>query len=270
MGPIDSRQSISFDHAADFYDETRALPPQVASRLTEALLREIEGVADGPVLEVGVGTGRIARPLAERGVRVCGVDIAPRMLDRLRQQLTPRHVPPDLLLADATRLPLAAARFGAIIICHVLHLVSDWRAAIDEMLRVLAPGGVLLHVVVERRRDDWQAAQELLDGLLRERGFVRSHRLEIEEIDAALVAVGGRCRTETIAQREERFTPAQMLELARRRIHSWTWEIPAHLLEACLREVELRLAAGAFGGFDAPLTGIVAHRLQVWSFPPDR
>ena len=270
MGPIDSRQSISFDHAADFYDETRALPPEVASRLTEALLREIEGVADGAVLEVGVGTGRIARPLAERGVRVCGVDIAPRMLDRLRQQLTPRHLPPDLLLADATRLPLATARFRAIIICHVLHLVSDWRAAIDEMLRVLAPGGVLLHVVDERQRDDWRAALKLLEGLLRERGFVPSHRLQNEEINAALAAAGGRCRTKTIAERQERFTPAQTLELARRRIHSWTWEIPAPLLEACLREVELRVAAGAFGGLDAPLTGIVAYRLQVWSFPPDR
>lgn len=67
--------SISFDRAADFYDATRALPRQVMQGLTAALLDEIRAADAKTVLEVGVGTGRIARPLLERGVHVCGVDI---------------------------------------------------------------------------------------------------------------------------------------------------------------------------------------------------
>lgn len=42
--------------------------------------------ADGPALELGVGTGRLAVPLAERGVDVTGVDISPEMLAKLREK----------------------------------------------------------------------------------------------------------------------------------------------------------------------------------------
>jgi SAM-dependent methyltransferase len=42
--------------------------------------------ADGPALEFGVGTGRLAVPLAERGVEVTGVDISPEMLAKLREK----------------------------------------------------------------------------------------------------------------------------------------------------------------------------------------
>ena len=76
--------SISFNHAADFDDATRALPEELARDLMAALVRELRAVGAAHVLEVGVGTGRIARPLAQHGFRVCGIDIAPRMLARLR------------------------------------------------------------------------------------------------------------------------------------------------------------------------------------------
>ncbi|MEO0982270.1 MAG: class I SAM-dependent methyltransferase [Pseudomonadota bacterium] len=41
---------------------------------------------DGPALELAIGTGRIARPLAEAGVRVDGIDFAPEMVARLREK----------------------------------------------------------------------------------------------------------------------------------------------------------------------------------------
>jgi len=47
-----------------------------------AFLGELAG--SGPVLELAVGTGRLALPLAARGLRVDGIDISPAMLDRLR------------------------------------------------------------------------------------------------------------------------------------------------------------------------------------------
>src|SRR5262245_34376904 len=40
----------------------------------------------GPVLELAIGTGRIALPLAARGLRVAGIDISPAMIDQLRSQ----------------------------------------------------------------------------------------------------------------------------------------------------------------------------------------
>jgi len=45
----------------------------------------LEGLADGgPALELAIGTGRIALPLAERGIRVDGIDISQAMVDKLR------------------------------------------------------------------------------------------------------------------------------------------------------------------------------------------
>jgi ubiquinone/menaquinone biosynthesis C-methylase UbiE len=102
-----SQRSLSFDRAATFYDATRALNAHVAERLTDALEREIRA-AGNRVLEPGVGTGRIARPVAERGIRVTGVDISSRMMEQLSAQLTrPHRARPRV--GDATRLPFADA-----------------------------------------------------------------------------------------------------------------------------------------------------------------
>ena len=54
-------ESISFEHAADFYDATRAVPNEVSAKLTTALLAELTRVGADSLLEVGVGTGRRPR-----------------------------------------------------------------------------------------------------------------------------------------------------------------------------------------------------------------
>jgi len=125
---------VSFDRAADYYDATRALPDGVR----DALAAELAGRE--PCLETGVGTGRIAIPLHERGLALVGTDIAPAMLGRLVANAGGWM----LLLADASRLPVVASSFRAVMASHVLHLISDWKTAVDEALRVLRPGGVLL------------------------------------------------------------------------------------------------------------------------------
>ncbi len=119
--------SVNFDRAAGFYDATRALPDAVAAKLTDALLAERDAVHADSVLEAGVGTGRISRPLAKRGVRIRGVDIAPLMLAKLGEQLGPNDERPDLMLADAAQLPFAPYSFRMVLMMHVLHLVSDWK-----------------------------------------------------------------------------------------------------------------------------------------------
>ncbi len=67
------------DAWAEIYDETAPSPPGEVE-----LLAELAG--DGPVLELGVGTGRVAVPLAERGLDVHGLDPSQRMLSRLREK----------------------------------------------------------------------------------------------------------------------------------------------------------------------------------------
>ena len=69
---------------------------------TVALLRHLGG--DGPFLELGVGTGRIALPLAATGARVTGVDSSPAMLERLARN---------------------AAQHGASVTAHLGDMVDD-------------------------------------------------------------------------------------------------------------------------------------------------
>jgi hypothetical protein len=81
-------------HSAPMFDPAVVTP-------AVSLLAELAG--DGAALEFAVGTGRIALPLAERGVRVLGIDNSPDMLSRLREK-------PGADRIDARLADMAAAR----------------------------------------------------------------------------------------------------------------------------------------------------------------
>ena len=135
--------SIAFDRAAGYYDQSRGVPPRV-----EELVADRVEAAAGPaarLLELGVGTGRIALPLHRRGRQVVGVDLSLPMLERYRAKAAAEGLPPPpLLRADATRLPLRDACVDAVLEVHVLHLIPDWELALAEARRVLVPGGAVL------------------------------------------------------------------------------------------------------------------------------
>ena len=107
--------------------------------------------ADGPILELAVGTGRIAVPLAEAGYQVTGVDLDPAMLDRARRRLGHARTGAadrlTLVEADLVGLRLAnagtfALAFIALNSLLVLPSRAAQRAAIRTMADHLAPGGL--------------------------------------------------------------------------------------------------------------------------------
>ena len=132
------RPSVAFDRVADAYDASRSLSPAAAAELNAVLAEALIG--HGPVLEIGVGTGRIALPLADTGIEVVGIDLARPMLEKLVAKGD--GVP--VAEADATALPFPDDAFGAVVAAHVFHLVPEWRDSVLECLRVLRPDGVLL------------------------------------------------------------------------------------------------------------------------------
>ena len=105
--------------------------------------------ADGPILELATGTGRLAIPLAEAGHLVTGVDIDPAMLERARRRARGTAGSDRLTLVEADlvglRLP-DAGRFGLAFIALNSLLVLPTRAAQRAALRALAdhlaPGGL--------------------------------------------------------------------------------------------------------------------------------
>src|SRR5262245_19720761 len=107
MAPMNASapESVSFDRAAHFYDATRSLPPEVAQAQTAQLLSEL-GDADRPVLEIGVGTGRIGAPLADRH-RIVGIDLSREML----RVLAGKQSGVVAVEGDAARLPFRGETF---------------------------------------------------------------------------------------------------------------------------------------------------------------
>jgi ubiquinone/menaquinone biosynthesis C-methylase UbiE len=136
---IDSADFLSFDRVAGCYDATRYIPPAVLRRTASLIVEDGGLTRDSLVLDAGIGTGRFARYMQDAGPRVVGADVSARMLGKAAS--LPR--PPLLVRADLRALPFRSKSFDAALMVHVLHLVSEWKAVVAEVRRVLRPGAPL-------------------------------------------------------------------------------------------------------------------------------
>lgn len=102
---------------------------------------------DGRILDAGVGTG-LELPMFKRGTRVFGVDLSEPMLrraaDRTRRQRLIQVA--GLARMDATRLAFADATFTCVVAPYMLTVVPDPEATLDELARVVRPGGEIILV----------------------------------------------------------------------------------------------------------------------------
>lgn len=224
--------SVSFERAASFYDETRRLPGPVLEAVADLLAGEVAG--RGRALEIGIGTGRIALPLHARGVRLAGVDLAPAMLERLAANAGGRS-PLPLAVADATRLPFHDGSFAAVLASHVLHLVTEWREAADEALRVLVPGGVLLVDFGGGTPAPWSVTCEELAG----RHGVAAIRPGTSSADELAAHLGDRVRRRELSLVPMTVTRSLGRDLDdwERQIHAWTWPYPPEQMARATAEV---------------------------------
>lgn len=105
--------------------------------------------ATGEVLEVAVGTG-LNLGLYPEQTTITGIDLSPAMLDLARERAAELGRAVDLRVGNAQRLEFENASFDTVVCTFGLCAVPDDRGAVDEMVRVLRPGGLLLladHVV---------------------------------------------------------------------------------------------------------------------------
>lgn len=94
-------ERIDYGPVADLYDACVPLRKDIPFFIDEAKS------AEGRVLELMSGTGRVSLPLLEAGVDITCVDYSAGMLERLRSKLRDRSLPGRLVLADVRRLPFA-------------------------------------------------------------------------------------------------------------------------------------------------------------------
>jgi len=135
-----------WDDYADFYDWENA---QTLDRRDVKFWQAMAERANGPVLELGCGTGRVTIPVARTGARIIGVDRSTEMLGRAlkRSRRMRSHPRPTWLRGDIRFLPFgSAARFDLVMapygILQSLVRESDLKATLASVERVLARGGL--------------------------------------------------------------------------------------------------------------------------------
>lgn len=134
------------DRFADVYDDWYADVTDVGA-CTDRLAHLVGEAGGGPVLELGIGSGRLALPLAARGLDVHGIDASAAMLDRLRAKpgadalrLTEGDMA-DLDLPDAPAFALVFAAFNTF---FNLGTVADQNQCLRQVAARLAPDGLFV------------------------------------------------------------------------------------------------------------------------------
>jgi SAM-dependent methyltransferase len=142
----------AYDAIARLYDPwSRSVVEDVPFYVEEAR------VSGGPVVELGVGTGRISVPVAAAGIRVIGVDSSEGMLEVCAERAALAGVELDLRLGDFRdppvdeRVPLVICPFRSL-----LHMPTDddCRRVLRAVRRLLEPGGRFVFDVFAPSRED--------------------------------------------------------------------------------------------------------------------
>jgi SAM-dependent methyltransferase len=144
----------AYDPIAELYDRwSRSVTEDVPFYVDEAR------AAGGPVIELGIGTGRIAVPIAHAGIPVTGIDSSWRMLRVCRERAKQEGVADllDLRLGDLRHPPVETT--ARLVICPFrsylhLHTDADRREALRAAWKLLEPGGRLAFDVFAPAPDD--------------------------------------------------------------------------------------------------------------------
>ena len=219
---------ISFDDAANFFDETRGPPPPAMNQLVRTLVDELQG--HRRILDAGVGTGRFAQPLQDHGLDVVGVDIAKRMLEKAAAKGAG-----NLLRSDACFLPFRSRTFDAAICIHLLHLLSDWPAAVQEICRVTREA--MLSIAHTTRNPVRHAYNRILEGY----GFKSYRRGKGEWELSDLVKPQRTVPAVTFENRAD-----DLLAHLRRRAYSSQWQIPETINEKAVEDVRQQFGGRVF------------------------
>ncbi len=136
-----------FATIADRYDLiTKLLSYGQDARWKRTLIARARLQPGERVLDLACGTGDLAFAAASQGTRVVGLDLTHRML----QLAARKSAAAGLVTGDMTHLPFGPRSFEVVTTGYGLRNVPDLAAAIDEIARVLRPGGRLLSLDFNR------------------------------------------------------------------------------------------------------------------------
>ncbi len=104
-------------------------------------------LAQGPILELACGTGRVALPLARAGLDVDGLDLSPSMLKRAQEKARSENLKIGWIQGDARNFQ-AGRKYGLIFIAYdsflYLYDFESQKSFFDSVKAHLLPGGILI------------------------------------------------------------------------------------------------------------------------------
>ena len=132
-----SVRARAFDAWADEYEQYR---PGYPDALFDLIASRLGLPADPTVVDLGAGTGKVARAAAVRGWQVTALDPGGPMLAILRERAADERVDIEIVQAPAEETGLTTGRFDAALAGEAYHWF-DAPAALAEMARIVRPGG---------------------------------------------------------------------------------------------------------------------------------
>jgi ubiquinone/menaquinone biosynthesis C-methylase UbiE len=142
--------------AGEFADDYARKHRKIAERFGHEIVAKLtlHGFKEGRILDAGCGFGATAVVLAQAfpESEVVGIDLSDPLLELALQtaQATDLQERVSFERADVQEIPYDDDSFGAVINLQMLHIVEDPVAMLDEMERVLSPGGVLFMADIRR------------------------------------------------------------------------------------------------------------------------
>lgn len=130
-----------FDRMASYYAGERGQSPWFQAQLKIVL--EMLDSERGLILDIGCAAGAEFEPLLARGFQIVGLDYSPEML-RLAGQRFSASRDVNLCRADAEGLPFADSSFDHVVCLGVFEYLSTYDRCLEEIHRVLRPGGVAI------------------------------------------------------------------------------------------------------------------------------
>jgi ubiquinone/menaquinone biosynthesis C-methylase UbiE len=141
-----------FNDQAAAYNRWYATPlGQLVDRVEKEAISTLMPAVNGlQLLEVGCGSGNVSLVLARRGARVVGLDASGPMLVRAQDKTRQEGLAVTWIRGLASHLPFVDESFDGVMCILALDFMTDREMAIQEMVRVLIPGGFLSVAVLNR------------------------------------------------------------------------------------------------------------------------